>query len=65
MHDLDLLLPPDPDTSWQTTQSSGLCDHTTTARPSLRSSWLERLRKKLSLTPEQAETLARVKFPCC
>ncbi|SPJ22683.1 hypothetical protein PAA8504_00480 [Palleronia abyssalis] len=26
---------------------------------------LRSLRDKFSLTPEQAETLARVKFPCC
>lgn len=25
----------------------------------------ERLRRKIALTPEQAEQLAAIKFPCC
>ena len=30
-----------------------------------RASLIERLRDRLTLTPDQADTLARVKFPCC
>lgn len=27
--------------------------------------FIGRLRRKLAMTPEQAETLASIKFPCC
>ncbi len=27
--------------------------------------WIARLRRKAALTPEQAEQLASIKFPCC
>jgi hypothetical protein len=27
--------------------------------------FLDAMRRKMTLTPEQAETLATIKFPCC
>ncbi len=38
---------------------------TTDTSTDQRKTWLGRLFDRLKPTPEQAETLARIKFPCC
>lgn len=64
MRDLDVIAP-DEGPSRPPAQPLSASETAVSPAPYRRLSLLMRLRKQFALTPAQAETLARVKFPCC